>query len=177
MKLAQFRHRTTRLLALALVVVLIAACGGNGDNGAAEPEESATDPAETGDEIEAEGDEAEEPEDDPSQRPDLYYPASELFLPDHPVDGFVVDFYASHQDVDTTIAWFEDNVENLNAFTIQDETVNANRLWIVERDDAPAGDVARIEIADSSAHADIGLMSSIADVLPPDTTIIAIAHE
>jgi hypothetical protein len=110
------------------------------------------------------------------EREPLYYPASELFLPQHPLDGLEVDFFATLNSLDETIAWFESNMENLDEFTVTDQPVAGERLWVAERADAAPGEVLRIEIADSDAHADQGSIAEVAEVIPPDAVIIAISY-
>ncbi|MEX0869750.1 MAG: hypothetical protein WD011_08765 [Nitriliruptoraceae bacterium] len=165
------RLRRMRRIAPMLALALLALGCGGGDDTPEEPSAADEAPAENGGDTEDE-----EPAGGTDERPELYYPASELFLPDHQVDGYIVDFYASHDDIDATIAWFEDNLDDLDEFDVQDEMVNAHRLWIIDRPDAAPGDVTRIEIAVSSAHADIGFMAQVSDVVPPDTVIIGIAR-
>ncbi len=166
--------RITRVVApLAALLLIAAACGSDSDD-TPEPDS----PAETGTDEPA--DAAEEPTEEEAQaqaaeRDPLYYPASELFLPDHPVDGLVVDFYASHNSVAETAAWFEANIEDLDAYDVEEAESNGELRWVIERSDAEPGGIVRIEVAHSTAHADIGLIAPISDSLPPDVAIIAIA--
>ncbi len=166
--------RSIRRAALVLsALLLLAACGNGEDPATEEPEAApAEEPAE-----EPEAEPAEEPGDepDPAMRANYYYGGSELFLPEFDVDGYSVDFFASFDDVADISAWFSRNIEDFDQFTVEEETVNGEVRWVASNDGAEAGSVARIEIANSSAHADMGLIAPIADTLPPDTTVIAVA--
>jgi hypothetical protein len=160
-----------RVTAIATALALLAACGPSDD---AVDEEAAIDPP-AAEEAEPEP-EPEEEAPPPFEREPLYYPASELFLPQHPLDGLEVDFFATLNTLDETVAWFESNLENLDEFTVSDSTVNGARLWVAERGDAAPGEVLRIEVADSEAHSDQGSIAEVAEVIPPGAVIIAISY-
>lgn len=166
--------RTIRRVALIISALLLLAACGNGEDVTEEPEAT---PAEApADEPEPEpSDEPEAEPDDDSTRANYYYGGSELIVPEHDVDGYSVDFFASFDSVADISAWFSRNIDDFDQFTVEEETVNGEARWVAHRDDAEAGSVARIEIANSSAHGDMGLITSIADVLPPDVMVIAVA--
>lgn len=177
MAIRPFRSTLRMLAAVSALLLLVVACGGDD---APEPveEPAAEEPAEPeGEPDDANGDEPAEEEGDPAaQRHELYYGASELFLPEHPVDDYLVDYYASLDPVDEIIAWFERNAPDFDSFTVEDEVVNGERRWVIDRAEAPEGEAVRVEIAHSEAHADLGFIAPIADVLPPGTIIIAVAY-